>query len=349
VRYPPGNPLILAGIFAFARIAHIDQAVSLSIFSLLFTGAAMVILFQFVSRALDHKIAWVTVLLTASYPFQLWLTKQPNSELPFMVLFFGALTAFWPVLTQSTTRWKHAFLSGVLCGAASLIRPFGIGLPFVLAGLLLIYPSKIWRRRLLTGFLVVAGFIVTILPWEVIMYRHTGQIIPISTAGAESLVDGWTFGASKDYARPDQFSPEIRAMMGRLLEGKYKTTSALAHAVLQEFNTHPGLVLQFIGLKIVRSLYGTDSGRLETANMLVQIFYLLGVIAGIVVLFIHRPQHNAYLLLNLTMVLYFWGMTVYVLSILRYMVPVMALPLSWMAYFSVQLKPVNKVLNVIFA
>jgi hypothetical protein len=64
-----------------------------------------------------------------SHPFALWLTKQPNSELPFMVVFYGGLCLFWNALSRHLPA-RNLFLCGVVFGLALLIcsRAIGIGL-----------------------------------------------------------------------------------------------------------------------------------------------------------------------------------------------------------------------------
>jgi lipopolysaccharide export LptBFGC system permease protein LptF len=87
----------------------------------------------------------------------------------------------------------------------------------------------------------------------------------------------------------------------------------------------PMAVFKLFGLKVIRSWYGTDSTRYETVLSLVQVVFLLTVCVGAVKLWQHRSEDVLLLTTVCIFVLYFWGMTMMVLSIVRYMLPAIAL------------------------
>jgi hypothetical protein len=69
-----------------------------------------------------------------SYPFLLWLTIQPYSEIPFLVVFYASVCLLWLALLRRTRRWLVYFLLGCLLGIAMLIRPIALLLGFVSIG-----------------------------------------------------------------------------------------------------------------------------------------------------------------------------------------------------------------------
>ena len=91
VRYPLGFPLLLAGLFGSARWTGTPEVLWLQGFTLLAMGWAAVGLCGLAWMVVGECGALVAAGLWMTYPFNLWLTKQPNSELLFLPLFYGAL------------------------------------------------------------------------------------------------------------------------------------------------------------------------------------------------------------------------------------------------------------------
>ena len=124
-------------------------------------------------------------LLWMTYPFALWLTKQPNSEIPFLVVLYGGFYLFWYVLLRKSRAWPLYFLSGLLAGFAMLIRPIAIGIVMVMSIILRVMGREMTARfRLFLVAMLLLGNLVAIAPWEAWVYSTTGRIVMISTGGA---------------------------------------------------------------------------------------------------------------------------------------------------------------------
>jgi len=91
VRYPPGFPLLLAGLFKMARWTGTPERWWLQGFTLAAMGGACAFLYALARMVVGEKGALLTAGLWITYPFNVWLTKQPNSEIPFFALLYGAL------------------------------------------------------------------------------------------------------------------------------------------------------------------------------------------------------------------------------------------------------------------
>lgn len=89
VRYPPGYPFILAGIFGLSKLLNIPEGIALSAFILLGMGLASVLVYLLARTVWGTFPALFSSLVWITYPFTLWLTKQPNSEVPFLAFFMG--------------------------------------------------------------------------------------------------------------------------------------------------------------------------------------------------------------------------------------------------------------------
>jgi len=91
--------------------------------------------------------AWISALFFMTYPFILWLTKQPVSEVPFMTAFYASVYLFWRSLKDKRNVLLNLFLSGGLAGIAMLIRGIAIGISFVFIVLLFLLKKPGIRKK----------------------------------------------------------------------------------------------------------------------------------------------------------------------------------------------------------
>src|SRR5581483_3180523 len=191
VRYPPGYPALLAAAFAIARGVGVTDERGAIVLGVLAAGVVAALLERIASAAWEPRIAWVAGLAWLTYPLALWLTKQPCSELPFMVLLVAAVGLAWRALHGARPAASCA-MAGGLVGLAMLVRPIAIGTGVVL-GAALVLAGRGWKRlraRVALGTLLVLASIVTVLPWELWVYERTGRVVALSTAGVSSIADG---------------------------------------------------------------------------------------------------------------------------------------------------------------
>jgi hypothetical protein len=319
--YPPGFPLFLAAVYGAADALGANRMHAITAANVLCMAAGSVLVFCIARRAFGERTGLISAALWTTYVFNLWLVKQPNSEIPFIPLFYGAVLCFMLSVPKLEAKW--ALLSGLLLGWAGLVRPIVLFVPGILGVFFLLRRGAALKRRVLMATVLVAGFVVAVLPWEVEVYHHTGKIVPLSTNGAGSILDGATFTRRPgDYAVPAAAAELMQRMSGHLRE--LQTTGKIFHYLAGELRQNPVAVLELYSLKVARSWYGTESGSHEMAIAVVQAFYVL--CCGMSVVFVWRrfPEQRYFLALFVTLVFYFWGMAVIALSIMRYMVPVMA-------------------------
>ena len=326
--YSPGYPLILAGIFNASRWLGVSEDVSLSVFAVI--CMALVSMFVFLlSRMLWGVLpALVSAAIWMTYPFALWLTKQPNSELPFMVVLYGGLCLFWYALSRRLPAPVY-FLCGLVFGLAMLIRPIAIGIGLVLAAIVWLTRRELGRRvRLLMIVMLLLGNVLAVAPWETWVYAKTGNVILLSTNGVSSIYDGLMFGVeTKGYRQEISVSSDVVQVMNdiRVHEHETSTVGNIPPIVFREFQSHPTAVTKLLLLKLARSWYGTDSQRWEGPILFIQLIYLALVAWGGWSAWKRGGLQRKFVIGALLLTLYFWGMTFMVLSILRYMVPVVGL------------------------
>ena len=135
IRYPPGFPSLLALGFGFASLTEIPESVVLSMLTLIAMASSSVLIYMLAQSVWGQLSGLVAALVWIFNPFALWLTKQPNSELPFLVLFYAAIYVFLRILPRNSGAWFPCLVSGLLLGFASLIRPIAMGAVFVLGAI----------------------------------------------------------------------------------------------------------------------------------------------------------------------------------------------------------------------
>lgn len=327
LHYPPGYPLLLAATFKLAAWFSLTPATAQSGLTLLSHLLAAMFVFLLAASLWRTPTALLATLVWISYPPILWLTKQPNSEIPFMALFYGGVYTLWRGCRQQ--RWQLCVLAGALCGWASLIRPIGLGAGVLLAlGLLITLHQPSWRLRVGLLVALLAGNVAALLPWQTWVYAKTGRAVLLSNNLVPSIRDGLRFAVNlKRYRQAVPVPEDTRALMQRI-DARYHEMTSLAQiatVIRQEAGPQPLAFAKLIGLKAVRSWYATDSGRREGLLLAVQALYLSLALWGVWRSWQYGGATRAMAVgISLTL-LYFWGMTILTLSILRYLTPVIGL------------------------
>lgn len=328
--YPPGYPVYLAANFGLADLLGVARGSMIIATNILSMALSCLLVLRVAESVFNEEVAVFSALLWITYLFNLWLVKQPNSEVPFILLFYSAL---WFFLRGVNHGKQASFVTaGALLGVAALVRPIAVFLPFMLVLLLLLQPSIGLGRRFAYGCSIVLMFVVVILPWEIKLKSYTDHIVPLSTNGPSSMLDGLTFAAKIGKGGDRAWVPgavERLAWHVRENQRSLHTAGEVADFMAAQLRRDPVAVIEMGLMKTLRSWYGTNAMWHERPVALIQAAYLLLAIPGI---WLARRRFPAKYFLSLSLlaiVIYFWAMTVIVLSILRYMVPAMGILLMF--------------------
>ena len=334
VRYPPAYPLFLAAIFGVADHLPGDRHfwMVLSNVWLAMLGA---IFHHLAARCwLSPAGAWWASALWLSYLPFLWLSKQPNSEMPFLVVLFAGFWCFATAQQRQSVAW--AIACGSLLGLATLFRPVTLLLGVPLAVVWLVaraeQQSFAGRHRLWLIVGLLAANALVLAPWQIWAHGQTGKWIPVSDGGRLSLLDGLTLAA-----KPERDGPEVPADVKVLMEQIQEQRRIIrgpADALEFMLDHASGITLvKMLWVQASRSWYATESLRFEQYLMVYQLPYLLLAAIGLLSLLLGDDRQRTAALFIALVVLYFWAMTTLVLSILRYMVPAMALLMMAIAHW----------------
>ncbi len=335
VRYPPGFPIILAAVYAFAEFTGAPEELCLIAFTLGSLGIATVLLYLIAEISVGKRRALLAAALWASYPLQLWFAQQPNSEIGFLPLFLGSVLACSTVLWTSRRRgWLLLFCTGVLAGVAALVRPIALLLGPVLAvSFFFLRRRDGWQFAAAGAGLIVAGALAVTLPWEISARRATGSWIPLSTGGVVGMQDGLTFASRtgvKGYRNHIDVDADVLIVMEAAVKKRdrreIETAAQVGGFIASELRARPAGVVKLLTWKAARAWYGTDALRASERYVLaIQLIYLIMAVLGAYLLWSTASQAREWVVLTAMIVALFWGMTTISLSIARYMVPAMAL------------------------
>lgn len=328
-RYPPGFSILLAGVFGLAGMIGLSDALAIHAFRFVCGGLSAVLVYVLARLVWSRNLSLLAAVAWMTYPFGLYLMKQPNSEVAFTPFLLAAVYLLWRAVLRAPGSWWLYLLAGAVAGGAMLIRPAALGLGAVLAlSAFLFIQRQEWVARLVLPALVLLGNLLVVAPWEALAYAQTGEIIPLSSGGTVTIHDGLTFLAvPKDYRLEVPVAADVEALMWRFQERRPQMESlgATAAAIVEEATNDPVAMLKLGWIKLSRSWYGIDSRRFETPTILLQLLYLGAILAGSGYA---RRQGSDLLRFTAGMwlvVVYFWAMTVTVVPLLRYMLPAMGL------------------------
>ncbi len=335
LRYPPGYPLLVAAALGVGNAVGLPESTSLDL--LTFVCIALSSLFLYLI-ARDMWGGWMALLPSvawSTYPLALWLTKQPNSEVPFTAVLFAGVLVMWRLLRGAKPDLGLAAAAGALAGAAMLVRPIAILLPMAFC-VLVWRLGGVWGRRgrVLAGAAIIVLSVAVVLPWEVHASHAAGRFVMLSTGGVPSMRDGLTFGvnADKGYRHGIYVPDAIRTVMINFY-AKYDSLDsfgAIAREGVRELSAHPVGMAGLMGMKLLRAWYGTDSQRLDLYIALLQVVYLALLARAARVAWKTGGERRRLVVLAAPLIAYFWLMSALALPLVRYMVPAIGLGFLWL-------------------
>jgi len=260
----------------------------------------------------------------STYPFQLWLTKQPDASSVLTTLLLSAVLLFMLWSNQPAGSVYYGLAVGGVLAIAALLKPICIALPIVFVCLAsLCSEDAQLRRRWLFSLSVVVAYVSLLLPWEVWAWRASGHVVPLCINGPNALIDGLTFGTVRGL-RPISMPAPVHVLVQDAVTHyqNLKTTSNIVHFIITQVQERPISVIELFLLKAVRSWYGSESHSFEKAVAIIQLCYLPLVVLGVRRTWGGSREQRVFLVVTMGIVMYFWAMTVFTaMALLRYMIP----------------------------
>lgn len=328
LQYPPGIPLMYAATFWGSDVAAMSRGIGLRVLEAFCVMSSSALVGLIGIYVFNLKIALAASVLWSTYPFHLWLTKQPNASAALTTLLLSAVFLFLLWTNDPRRPLRCGLALGGILAIAALVKPFTIALPIVFLCLVWLCDIRSQpRQRWIFSVGIVVAYILLILPWEVWAWRASGQWIPLCTNGPNVLIDGLTFGTVRGL-QPVPMPEGVRALTQDAIAHypNLKSTSSIMRFFITYASENPTSVIELILLKAGRSWYGSESHSFENTILLTQLCYLPFVASGLRRSWLCGPRQRNLVIAAMGVVLYFWAMIVFTaLPILRYMIPPVSL------------------------
>ncbi len=330
LKYPPGIPIAYGATFWLSDRIGMPHQTGLRALQGLLTVATSVVVAVIAFETFGPRAGLMASFLWSTYPFHLWLSKQPSAEPLVSVLLAASVLAFSRWLSNGRGALVWGSVCGALAASAALAKPFNIGLAVVFAILPWVCDVKCSRgTRAAFSATVLIAFSLSILPWEIWASQRAGHCIPLCTNGNATLLDGITFGMGRNKVQNPPALPRPVDALARDFAARRKDLQSNGEVVtllVAQTRCSPFKVALLFLTKAIVSWYGNDSHHHERWALLIQLFYLPFVIFGILVAHSGTRQQRNFLFIAGGITLYYWGMTTFIaLPIVRYMVPAISL------------------------
>ncbi|MBI3335403.1 MAG: glycosyltransferase family 39 protein [Candidatus Portnoybacteria bacterium] len=326
----PGYPFFLVPLLGISHFFGVDELSLIVFFNVLLSACASSLLFLLIGATFSREIGVIASLLWSSYPLNLWFIKNPNTEVPFMVILLLSLVFYLMAVRQKSAL--PACVAGVLLGVAILIRPIALFLPFLLFLFFFFTVSKL-RRAFQKSLVFLLGTALILVPWISYASVKSGRFVPVSSLGSPAAFIGLTFAFVGNEQNQLAVPEDVRALMQRIGDAHPLSSKAIISLLFQEVRTHPISLGKLLVLKLLRAWYATYGMWWEKELFLLQLPYLLTAGMGIYLSLKRPPSFPLGRSLLLMVVFYFWALTFLGISIVRYMVPAMAFLMGFSALF----------------
>ena len=196
--WSPGAPLLYAGVYYVTGGVR-DGAARLLLALL---GTAAIVVVYLLGRRINCRPAGLLAAAgVAIYPSFIHTNGALLSEPPAVFTLPAAVLAYlWAGDRRTPWAWV---LPGLLFGVTALIRPeyLLVALVFFAAALIRVARERGWQPGVAACGLMIAAFLVPVLPWTIRNIVELDRFVPISTGGGKALYVGTYLPADGDYQR----------------------------------------------------------------------------------------------------------------------------------------------------
>ena len=329
-RWPPGHSIIIGAIYSVADHLVVSRNKLTKFIFFIFYTFSSYLIYKITKLFFQNWIPALSAIIWATYPFNLWLTKQPNSEIPFLIFLYWSIYLF--IIGTRSNSTKHIIGASVLISISMLTRAASILVPIIFVIIYLIY--AIYNHNLKNGpnyvnilkkslIMIIIPIVVT-APWEIIVYKETGKILPLTSTGSD-LIRVANMNILKP--RPDGsliVSNDLKVMLVSTLSDEESCSIIEEYCDLNtpKITVKPTSFIsaELYWIKFKRAFYGVDTKRFEDEVTIIQWLYFIPAAFGLVLTL--RKRNTTILTLVITgLSLYFLAINIIGLPLLRYMLP----------------------------
>jgi 4-amino-4-deoxy-L-arabinose transferase-like glycosyltransferase len=184
--WPPGYPLILAGVYKV--VGH--RVIAAKALNAVAGAATCLLVYVVGARVFSRRAGLIAALMMAFFPGQIYFSSLVLTEsvFPAMLMLLVLLSLMW-IVERERPSAARLFVLGVLFGAAALTRnEAAVLIVPALILLKLVLPS--WRRFARQGSFLVVGAVLAVMPWTVRNAIVMKGFIPICSGAGHTLLAG---------------------------------------------------------------------------------------------------------------------------------------------------------------
>lgn len=325
INHPPGYPIFVALNYKIADILQFERIPFLKFVETIVYGlSAITLFFVFKLFFSNHDSIFGTILWIIN-PLNLWLTRNPHSEIPFFLFFFLSLFFFFQMRSERNNLYLVLFS---LCVAITIfIRSAAIYLPLVC---LLVTISSLSFNKTETFTIkqrIGICFIpyLLIAPWITFISIEHKAFVPIANSGQKMIYNGLTYLKKKGDDEFIEASIQIKDLITQieksvdaLTPGEEANSKQLV--IIKNLIHDPYTTMKIITLKLVKSTHATWSKRDEHKIFWFNLIFFILAAYGLLL-----NQKNKYLQLAIVFLIYSFAICIVTAPIVRYMVPALGL------------------------
>ena len=268
-------------------------------------------------------------------PLNLWLTRQPHSEIPFFLFFFLSLFFFFRMRAEKSIFYLSLFSIGV--AITIYLRSAAIFLPIVC--LLVTLSSSTFSENKTYSLSQKLGIVILpyllIAPWITFISVEQKSFIPMTTSGELMMYNGLTYLVKKGDREFIEAPLEVKSLITRLTDNFNAQPSNekridVKTVVIENFINHPYATIKLAFLKIIKSIHATFSKRDEAKIFIFNFIFLVMVACGYCF-----TKKNTFSKFGILFAIYSLALCVLTFPLVRYMVPSLGL---FSVYVSISLR-----------
>jgi len=331
-KYPPIYPYFLYFILRLSYFTGVSFTNLFLFVSTIVISITSLGIYSFTKKMTDYPdAAIISALVFITHPYILQGLVKAMSETLFNLFFIFSAITFYNLTLSKDKNISNFVLCGLMTGLAMLTRPIALFLPLVY--LLIIYfirKSVNIPRMGIPVFIFI--LILTLLPWELFNYYNTNKLIPLATSSSASFQDGINFN-HHPVKEKIKLPENVVLLTDELLELNPEEDKYFSK-VLNIFVHKPYATVRLFSIKSIRSWYGVmeQNRKKEIIKLIIFIIYILPCF----VIILRKSEKIEIKIFNrffLTITIYFWLMTIAVVSMARYMIPVFLLANIYYSFF----------------
>jgi hypothetical protein len=324
--YPPLAPLWIYFIEEVSNITGVSLRFMKAFWGGVLILISMVLSYKISRLLFSRSSSTIVTFLIGTYPHFIYGILMSLSTTLFIPFFLSSVYFLFRVLGfgnyQTKIHWEHPIFVGIFSGLAMLVRPTGMFLPILYSLLILFNKKSRFFKRIWTIILLIVACLITILPWEVIVYKYNKRIVPVSEmVGGEALRGSFKYNYG-EYFTPIDLPEDLNDLNNRALNSIHSTEDYFKF-ILKELRQSPWTMSKYFAINSYRQWYGTDAQRwnIEIINIILAVFYLSLFIYALVLPSKNKKYSIMVIRTFIILILYFWVMAIPILSLVRYMVP----------------------------